>query len=77
MRIKHLNSRTSLIDFSAPAKQFTPRGMRKSQLNVPTRRGHFVDVRTLAGALLGGSWSLGRLAKHLQTEHQKLVLRQR
>jgi hypothetical protein len=72
VRIKHLNNRTSLINFTAPAKQFTPRGMRKGERKVPTRRGYFVDVRTLAGALLGGSWSLERLAQHLQTEHQKL-----
>jgi len=71
VRVKHLDSRTSLIDFTAPAKQFTPRGMRKDQWTVPTRRGYFVDVRTLAGALLGGSWSLGSLSKHLEVEHQK------
>ena len=58
VRVKHLNNRTSLIDFTAPAKQFTPRGMRKGEQKVPTRRGYFADVRTLAGALLGGSWSL-------------------
>jgi transcriptional regulator with XRE-family HTH domain len=72
VRIKHLNNRSSLIDFSAPPKQFTPRGMRKGQRKVPTRRGYLVDVRTLAGALLGGSWSLGRLGEHLEIEHQKL-----
>ena len=72
MRVKHLNSRTSLIDFAAPADQTTPRGMRKRGQKVRPRRGHFVDIRTLAGALLSGSWSLKRLAKHLEVEHQKL-----
>jgi hypothetical protein len=46
--------------------------MRKRGQKVPTRRGHFVDVRTLAGALLGGSWSLDRLSKHLPIQHKKL-----
>ena len=72
VRVKHLSNRSSLIDFTAPPKQFTPRGMRKGGRRVPSRRGYFVDVRTLAGALLGGSWSLGRLSKHLQIGHQKL-----
>jgi hypothetical protein len=31
-----------------------------------------VDVRTLAGALLSGSWSLERLGEHLRIEYQKL-----
>lgn len=71
VRVKHLSNRSSLIDFTAPPKQFTPRGMRKSR-KVPPRRGYFVDVRTVAGALLGGSWSLERLGRHLHIEHQKL-----
>jgi hypothetical protein len=41
-------------------------------MRVPTNRGHFVDVKTVAGALLSGSWSLGTLAEHLKTEHRKL-----
>ncbi len=50
--------------------------MRKRSQEVPARRGYFVDVRTLAGALLGGSWSLGKLAGHLGTEGQKLKTEQ-
>ncbi len=72
VRVKHLSNRSSLIDFTAPPRQFTPRGMRKAGRKVSPRRGYFVDVRTLAGALLGGSWSLERLGKHLEIEHQKL-----
>src|SRR5262249_16217387 len=34
-------------------------------------RGAFVDVKTLASALLSGSWSLRTLAGHVQVEHQK------
>ncbi len=72
IQVKHLNSRTALIRFAGVAGQLTPKGMRKREQKVPTRRGYFVDVRTLAGALLGGSWSLQRLGQHLGTEHRKL-----
>ncbi len=72
IQIKHINSRTALIRFAGARGQKTPRGMRRQGQRIPTRRGYFVDIRTLAGALLGGSWSLERLAKHLGTEHQKL-----
>jgi len=72
VQVKHLNNRSALIRFTAPARQKTVRGMRNRGLKVRIGRGHFVDGRTLAGALLGGSWSLERLAKHLRTKHQKL-----
>jgi transcriptional regulator with XRE-family HTH domain len=72
VQVKHLSNRSALIRFTVPPRQTTTRGMRKRGQKVPARRGHFVDVRTLAGALLGGSWSLGRLAEHLGTEHGKL-----
>ncbi len=72
VQVKHLSNRSALIQFTVPPRQKSPRGMRKRGQKVPARRGHFVDVRTLAGALLSGSWSLGRLAEHLGTEHGKL-----
>src|SRR5262245_46493410 len=72
LQIRHLNSHTALIRFTAPPRQPTPRGMRKQGLRAPTVRGHFVDVKTLAAARTGSSsWSLGSLADHLQTEHRK------
>lgn len=65
IQIKHLNSRAALIQLA---------GVRRNpkQGQGTTRRGHFLDCRTVAGALLGGSWSLQSLARHLGTEHQKL-----
>ncbi len=71
-QVKHLSNRSALIRFTVPAKQISSRGMRRRGLKTPAKRGHFVDVRTLAGALLSGSWSLGKLARHLGTEHEKL-----
>ena len=70
--VKHLSSRMSLIRFVGPFVQRTGRGMRKRKFDVPFERGTFIDVRTLAAALLSGSYSLGKLSKHLQVQHQKL-----
>jgi hypothetical protein len=72
IQIKHLNSRTSLIRFGWLWKQLTPRGMRKRGIVVGPHRGFFLDVKSLAGGILGDSWSLKRLAEHLRTPHQKL-----
>lgn len=71
MQVKHLTGRAALIQFAVPAQQQTPRGMRHRKLRVPPWRGTFVDVRTLAGALLSGSWSLASLGDHLQTSYRK------
>ena len=70
--VKHLSSRMSLIRFVGPFVQRTGRGMRKRKFDIPFERGTFIDVRTFAAALLSGSYSLGKLSKHLQVQHQKL-----
>ncbi len=71
VQVKHLTGRAALIQFAKPRGQDTPRGMRRRGLRVPAQRGHVADVRTLAGALLGGSWTLKALADHLRTAHRK------
>jgi hypothetical protein len=63
VRTKHLNSRASIIDLAAES----PKGVHKA----PVWPGYFLDLKTLAGALLGGSWSLGSLAENLGTKHPK------
>jgi len=72
VRVKHLSARAALIDFAAPAKQETPRGMRRRGLAVRPHRGFFIDLKTLAAAMTSRSFSLGRLAKFLGTKTQKL-----
>jgi predicted transcriptional regulator len=72
VQVKHLSNRSALVRFAVPARRRASKCMHKRGQKVPPRRGHFVDVRTLAGALLSGSWSLGRLAEHLEVEHEKL-----
>ena len=71
VRVKHISARAALIDFAAPAKQRTPRGMRNRGIPVKPHRGYFVDIKTLAAALTSKSFSLGRLSKHLGTKTQK------
>jgi hypothetical protein len=71
VRIKHLSRRASLMEFSGRGQRL-PRGQRKRKIVAPTRRPAFVDVSTLASALLSQPFSLGRLAKYLNTPHQKL-----
>src|SRR5262249_48088024 len=72
VRVKHLNHFTSLIDFSAPAEEYTPRSERNRGDRVPPNRGYFVDCHALAGALYSRSFTLKSLAEYLKTEHQKL-----
>lgn len=71
VRIKHLSRRASLIQLSGRG-QSLPRGQRRRNVVAPSRRPAFVDISTLAIALLSGTFSLGGLAKHLNTPHQKL-----
>ena len=71
VRVKHLSPRAALIDFATPGDQDTPRGMRNRDLKVPVFRGHFVDVKTIAGALISRRFSLRSLAEFLETPTQK------
>jgi len=72
IRVKHLSPSASLIDWAAPGKQYTGRGMRNRDQKVPVNRGSFVDVKTLASAMLTGRYSLKALAEKLNVPTQKL-----
>ena len=70
VQIKHLSGRAAFIQFTSPTKRNdNPRDRREGRK--VTRRGFFVDVRTIAGALLSQPFSLDGLARHLKTETQK------
>jgi hypothetical protein len=70
VQIKHLSGRAAFIQFTSPTKRNdNPRDRREGRTIV--RRGSFVDVRTIAGALLSQSFSLEGLARHLKTKTQK------
>jgi hypothetical protein len=73
VRVKHLNGHAALIDFAKPGEEETPRGMRKRGLKASTNRGHFVDLKTLARALLSRPFSLASLAAYLGTATQKIA----
>jgi DNA polymerase family B len=72
VQVKHLDRKASMIRFTAPAKQRTPRGMRKHAL-VPVRRGFFVDVKTIGAALTSRSDTLTSLAEFLNVPNRKLA----
>lgn len=72
LRVKHLSRTSSLISFAAPYRQRDSRGERKREIRTPVRRGYFVDVNTLAAALLSQGFTLGRLSAFLKVEHPKI-----
>jgi len=69
VRIKHI-SRACLMEFSG-AGQRLPRGQTKRKVIAPARRPVFVDVSTLAQALLSRIFNLRDLAEFLGTSHRK------
>lgn len=71
VQVRHLNSAESFIRLTYPAIQPTPRGMRRRGLAVPRSRGAFVDVRTIAAALLEHRGDLKSLAELLDTPTRK------
>lgn len=72
VQIKHISSRNAFIQFTKPAKQQLTRSERKKQRPKPTRRGFFIDCKTLAAALTSQSYSLDRLANALDVSSPKL-----
>ena len=72
IRVKHLSRRSALIAFSAPMRQKDGRGHRNRGLTIPVRRGHFIDVKTLASALFARNFSLQGLGHFLQVPNPKI-----
>jgi hypothetical protein len=71
VQLKHLNPRASFIEFTAVRKSRTSKSARKRNQRIPVNRGHFADVRTLASAILSGSYTLERLTRKLNTPTRK------
>lgn len=72
IRVKHMSRRAALISFAATMGQPDSRGQRNRGSKSPIRRGHFIDVKTLAGALFARNFSLSSLCAFLKVEHPKL-----
>ena len=72
IRVKHLSRRSALIAFSAPMRQKDGRGHRNRGLAIRVRRGHFIDVKTLASALFARNFSLQGLGRYLDVASPKI-----
>jgi hypothetical protein len=65
IRVKHLSAVAALIDFAKPFKQLRGKGSRNRDVDVPHNRGSFIDVKTIAAALLSKRFKLATLAEFL------------
>jgi hypothetical protein len=72
VRVKHMNSRAALISFAAPMGQPDSRGQRGRGFKKQTKRGHFIDIKTLSAALFAKSFSLKSLSEFLAVPHPKM-----
>ena len=72
IRVKHLSHRNALISFAATMQQRNSRGQRRRGLPTGIRRGHFIDVKTIAGALFARGFKLASLSAFLKIENLKL-----
>lgn len=73
VQIKHQSSKAAFIQFAGPYKGSRSRSMQKRGEKAKVRRGHFIDVKTLASALFARSFSLKSLSNFLGIENEKLA----
>lgn len=71
VRVQHLSGKASSISFAATMSSKAPPKQDKRNLSPPVRRGHFIDVGTIANALFARSFGLGDMADFLKVEHRK------
>ena len=71
VQVKHLSARAAFIQFAAPFVNRTNRSLRKRGKIEPPFRGHFVDCKTLASALLAKSFNLDSLCHALDVKSMK------
>lgn len=72
VQVRHRSARSAFIRFAAAMRQPDDRSDRKRGGKSPHRAGHFLDLRTLAGALFARSFSLGSLSEFLDVPNRKL-----
>lgn len=72
VQIKHQSSRAAFIQFAGPFKGSRNRSKQKRGEKEIVRRGHFIDVKTLASALFARPFSLKSLSDFLTIENGKL-----
>jgi hypothetical protein len=71
IQIRHLNARASLMQFTHPPKPRNSPSQRNRKIAPRQRRGSFVDLKTIAAALLSRSFNLASLADFLKTRTRK------
>ncbi len=71
IQVRHLNARASLIQFAHPPKPRISPSQRKRKDEPRSRRGSFIDLKTIAAALLSRSFNLASLADFLKTPTRK------
>jgi hypothetical protein len=71
VQVKHLTARAALIQFAARRKHRATKGDRKKKIHNTVRRGSFIDLKTVAAALLSRSFTLATLADFLKTPTRK------
>lgn len=71
IQIKHTSTRNALIQFTKPPRHPDTLSEKREKFERPPRRGAFVDIKTIAAALLSQSFSLGSLSKFLDIPHRK------
>lgn len=71
VQVKHISARNALIQFTTRPRRLDTRGERRKNFKRAPRRGAFVDVKTLAAALLSRSFSLASLSEFLGVAHKK------
>ncbi|ALG60760.1 MULTISPECIES: DNA polymerase domain-containing protein [Citromicrobium] len=72
LQVKHISAKAAFIQFAAPMKSRTNRSRVKLGKREPIQRGHFIDCKTLANALLARSFSLASLCEALGVENSKI-----
>lgn len=71
VQVKRAHPGAAFIRLTLPGGRQPERRNRERGGSSPDHHGYFLDTAALAGALLGGRWSLKRLADTLETEHRK------
>jgi hypothetical protein len=71
VQVRHLNARASLIQFTHPLKRRDARRDRRIGRQSVERRGSFIDLKTIAAALISRSFNLAGLADFLATPLRK------
>lgn len=72
VRVKHMSAKAALISFAAPMGNPDSRGQRRRGMKSPVRRGHFIDLKTLAAALFAKPFTLEKLSQFLEIPNPKL-----